>query len=112
MVPPADEPDGDVTLPDADGELTPPEVAGELTLPVAGELTVLPDGELVLMPVPLVAPVLGAPDTVLPLLTDPDAPVDAPVLEVVGDADGLLDTPAACIACWLQRSKSARVRLP
>jgi len=100
-------PDGAVTLPEADGELTPPEPVGELTLPVAGELTVLPDGELVLTPVPLVAPVLGAPDTVLPLLTEPEAP--AP--DVLGDADGIWapDTPAASIACWLQRSKSARV---
>jgi hypothetical protein len=60
-----------------------------------GELTVFPDGELVLMPVPLVAPVLGAPDTVLLPLTDPDALG----LDVVGDAEGLLETPAACIAC-------------
>jgi hypothetical protein len=96
MVPPADAPEGVV-------ELTPPDADGELTLPVAGELTGLLDGELVLMPVPLVAPVLGVPvvapvlgvpDTVLPLLTDPEAPV----LDVVGDADGLLETPAACIA--------------
>ena len=90
-LPPADEPEGGVV------ELTPPDADGELTLPVAGELTVFPDGELVLMPVPLVAPVLGAPDAVLLPLTDPDALG----LDVVGDADGLLetDTPAACIAC-------------
>jgi hypothetical protein len=99
-VPPAEAPDGVVTVPDADGELTPPDVDGELTLPVAGELTVLPEGELVLTPVPLVAPVLGAPDT------------EVPVPDVVGDADGLPETPAACIACWLHRSKSAPVRLP
>jgi hypothetical protein len=87
-----------VPLADAPGgvvELTPPDADGELTLPVAGELTVFPDGELVLIPVPLVAPVLGAPDTVLPPLTDPDAPV----LDVVGDAAGLLEIPAASIAC-------------
>jgi hypothetical protein len=42
-----------------------------------------------------VAPVLGAPDTVLLPLTD----ADVPGLDVVGDADGLLETPAACIAC-------------
>jgi hypothetical protein len=110
VVPLVDEPDGGVVL-------TPPDADGELTLPVAGELTVLPDGELVLTPVPLVAPVRGAPETELPLLTDPETPVpdcvpllivdpDAPV---VGDAEGLPETPAACIACWLQRSKSARV---
>ena len=60
-LPPADEPEGGV-------ELTPPDADGELTLPVAGELTVLPDGELVLMPVPLVAPVLGAPVLHAPVL--------------------------------------------
>jgi hypothetical protein len=111
-VPPAEAPDGVVTLPDADGELTPPDVDGELTLPVAGELTVLPEGELVLTPVPLVAPVLGAPDApvleCVLLLIEPEAPVP----DVVGDADGLPETPAACIACWLHRSKSARVTLP
>jgi hypothetical protein len=69
---------------------------------------VFPDGELVLMPVPLVAPVLGAPATVPLLLTDPDVPG----LDVDGDAEGLLETPAACIACWLQRSKSARLMVP
>ena len=110
----------DVEEPDGDVELTPPEADGELTLPVAGELTVLPDGELVLTPVPLVAPVRGVPDTELPLLTDPETPVpdcvplliDPDVLPVVGEADGLPETPAACIACWLQRSKSARVIVP
>ena len=98
---------------------TPPDVDGELTLPVAGELTVLPEGELVLIPVPLVAPLLVPPGCVLPELTDPDArgaeeltDPDAPGLDVVGDADGLLETPAACIAIWLQRSKSARVMVP
>ena len=117
IVPPVEELD----VPEGAVELTPPDVAGELALPVAGELTVLPDGELVLTPVPLVAPVCGAPDALVPPLTEPDAPVldcvpvliepDAPV-PVVGDADGLTETPAACIACWLQRSKSARVMVP
>ena len=83
------------TEPEGAVELTPPDPDGELTLPVAGELTVLPEGELVLMPVPLVAPVVGAPGAVLRLLTDPDALG----LDVAGDADGLLETPAACIAC-------------
>ncbi|HZI78340.1 MAG TPA: hypothetical protein VFD69_02445 [Vicinamibacterales bacterium] len=112
LVAEVEEPDGDVVL-------TPPDADGELTLPVAGELTVLPDGELVLTPVPLVAPVRGAPETELPPLTDPETPVPdcAPVLidpdvPVVGDADGLPETPAACIASWLQRSKSARVIVP
>ena len=84
------------TEPEGVVELTPPDADGELTLPVAGELTVFPDGELVLTPVPLVAPVLGAPGTVLLPLTDPAAPG----LAVVGDADGLLllATPATCIA--------------
>ena len=91
LEPLTDEPEE--TEPEGVVELTPPDADGELTLPVAGELTVFPDGELVLTPVPLVAPVLGAPGTVLPL-TDPAAPG----LEVVGDADGLLETPATCIA--------------
>ena len=79
------------------------------------------DGELVLIPVPLelVAPVPAAPDGPVPtplvdvpvpdvpLLMEPDAPVpdvppvidpDAPA-PVVGDAEGLPETPAACIAC-------------
>jgi hypothetical protein len=128
MLPPAEAPEdgAELTLPDADGDvLTPPDVDGELTLPVAGELTVLPEGELVLRPEPLVAPELGALvleliDPELPELTDPDAlrpeeptDPDAPgVDDVVGDADGLLETPAACIAIWLQRSKSARVMVP
>jgi hypothetical protein len=112
MVPPVEE----LTEPEGDVE-TPPDADGELTLPVAGELTVLPDGELVLRPVPLVAPVRGVPDAVVPPLTDPDVvpPLtdpDAPVLDVVGEADGLPEMPAACIACWLQRSKSARVMVP
>jgi hypothetical protein len=117
MVPPVEELD----VPEGEVELTPPDADGELTLPVAGELTVLPDGELVLTPVPLVAPVCGAPDALVLPLTEPDVPVldcvpvliepDAP-LSVVGDADGLTETPAACIACWLQRSKSARVMAP
>jgi len=83
------------TEPEGAVELTPPDADGELTLPVAGELTVFPEGELVLMPVPLVAPVVGAPGTVLLALTDPDALG----LDVAGEADGLLETPAACIAC-------------
>jgi hypothetical protein len=83
-----DEPEGEV-------ELTPPDVDGELTLPVEGELTVLPDGELVLTPVPLVAPVRGAPDAEVPPLTEPDAPLS----DVGGEAEGLPETPAACIAC-------------
>jgi hypothetical protein len=115
-VPLADE----VEDPDGDVELTPPDVDGELTLPVAGELTVLPDGELVLTPVPLVAPVRGVPDAELPPVTDPETPVPDccvpllidPDVPVVGEADGLPATPAACIACWLQRSKSARVIVP
>ena len=113
-MPPVEE----LTEPEGDGDvLTPPEADGELTLPVAGELTVLPDGELVLTPVPLEAPVRGAPDTAGPPLTEPDVePLltdpEAPVLDVVGEADGLPEMPAACIACWLQRSKSARVMVP
>jgi hypothetical protein len=109
----------EVEEPDGDVELTPPDADGELTPPVAGELTVLPDGELVLTPVPLVAPVRGVPDAEVPPLTEPETPVPDcvpllidPDVPVVGEADGLPETPAACIACWLQRSKSARVIVP
>jgi hypothetical protein len=57
------------------------------------------------MPVPLVAPVFVPPTEpdapVLPVPTEPAAPVLPLFIEpdVVGDADGLPETPATCIAC-------------
>jgi hypothetical protein len=79
--------------PDADGLV-------ELVLPdpdTAGELEPL-------LPELLVPPLIEE-----PVELDPELP------DVVGDADGdwlLSEMPAACIACWLQRSKSARLVAP
>lgn len=79
--------------PDAEGELEP--------------LLVVPDedGEVLLAP-PELDPLL------VPLMDPLDVPEPDP--DMLGDADGdwLPDTPATCIACWLQRSKSARLIAP
>jgi hypothetical protein len=92
--------------PDADGELLELDVDGELIEPDEPDDPEA-DGEL-LEP----APDVLEPYWLLPL-TEPDEP-EEPVPDVLGDADGdwLSEMPATCIACWLQRSKSARLSEP
>ena len=100
--------DGDVVPlvlePDADGEVVPlvlePDTDGDvvpLVLEPDGDVVPEADGALVLLPL----------DDRLP---EPDVPEP----DEVGDADGdwASAIPATCIACWLQRSKSARLSEP
>ena len=85
VAPPAPDPDDGVLVdPEADGVLVEPETDGVLLVPD--------------VPLGLV-------------LIEPD---ELPVLDVDGDAAGdwLSEIPATCIACWLQRSKSARLSVP
>jgi len=100
-------PDPPLTLDPAEPEPVPieplpPDTEGELE-----PLLVVPDedGEVLLAP-PELDPVL------VPLMDPLDVPEPDP--DMLGDADGdwLSDTPATCIACWLQRSKSARLIAP
>jgi hypothetical protein len=79
--------------PEADGVLVEPEVDGVLVEPETDGVLLVPD-----VPLGLV-------------LIEPD---DPPVPDVDGDAAGdwLSEIPATCIACWLQRSKSARLSVP
>jgi hypothetical protein len=80
--------------PEADGVLVELEVDGVLLEPETDGVLLVPDVPLGL--------VLIEPDE-LP-----------PVPDVDGDAAGdwLSEIPATCIACWLQRSKSARLSVP
>jgi hypothetical protein len=99
VVPLADELDGaldDAVVPEADGELDPP-----LLVPIDPPVDPIDEPVELVLDWPAVPPLME--------LDAPPLPLD-----VLGEADGtwLPATPAACIACSLQRSKSARLIEP